>query len=115
MVAIEKCAIFLYPLCNWSHSWIDTPHKLGQRLLEKVLSSDTPVRINPQFEDICVYTFAVLLEELQCLPDCEHQLHCDLAVAAYVSLSRTIGANSKNVVTSLSEVGFTVVYQAGES
>jgi hypothetical protein len=83
--------------------------------LAKVLSSDAPVRTNPQFEDICIYTFAVLLEELHCLPDCEHSLHCDLAVAAYVSLSRTIGANSKNVIATLSAAGFTVVYQAKKS
>jgi hypothetical protein len=65
----------------------------GQRLLARLLSSNNGGDDDDEkrFEDSCVATYAVLLEELHGSEEKERWARLDLSIAAYVSLCRVVG------------------------
>lgn len=63
----------------------------GQRLVARLMAPNNPFFNDPHFEDVCVATYAVLLEELHASSESERLARLDLTIAAYLSLCRLVG------------------------
>ena len=80
----------------WADSSIPIPF-IGEKMVSRLIStreSDTGLR-NESMDNLKVFAFAVILEELGQRSETERPSHMDLIVAVYISFYDAIGAFSK--------------------
>ncbi|KAF9480438.1 hypothetical protein BDN70DRAFT_931712 [Pholiota conissans] len=71
---------------------------IGQRLMTTLIQARMraveAVKRDAANDDLCVMTFAILLQELDAQPASQHGLQLDLIVAAYIALTGTLNPKS---------------------
>ena len=70
---------------------------IGEKFVSRLMStreSDTDLR-NQSMDNLKVFAFAIILQELDQRSEAEHPSHIDLIVAVYISFYDAIGAFSK--------------------
>ena len=97
-----RCVLFheVYPTEIFDFFWADSSIPIpfiGEKMVSRLIStreSDTGLR-NESMDNLKVFAFAVILEELGQRSETERPSHMDLIVAVYISFYDAIGAFSK--------------------